>query len=47
MYARHPVLRVLIACALAFLLAPLLVVIGVSFNPTSAFRVPIGAVSTR
>ncbi|MCJ2073366.1 ABC transporter permease [Methylobacterium sp. J-030] len=32
---------------LAFLLAPILVVIGVSFNPTSAFRIPIGAVSMR
>jgi putative spermidine/putrescine transport system permease protein len=47
MYARHPLLRVLIACAFAFLLAPMVVVVGVSFNPTSAFRVPVGAFSTR
>lgn len=47
MYARHPLLRAFAALAFVFLLAPIVVVVGVSFNTTSAFRIPVGALSLR
>ena len=47
MYARHPTMRLFVACAFVFLLAPIVVVIGVSFNTTSAFRLPLTGLSLR
>ena len=40
MYARHPLLRTFVGFAFVFLLAPIVVVVLVSFNPTSDFRIP-------
>jgi putative spermidine/putrescine transport system permease protein len=47
MYARHLALRLFVFGTFIFLLAPIVVVIGVSFNPTSALRVPLGDFSLR
>jgi putative spermidine/putrescine transport system permease protein len=40
-------MRTFVGCAFVFLLAPIVVVVAVSFNPTSAFRIPLGEISLR
>jgi len=47
MYARSLSLRVFVTLVYVFLLAPLVVVVLVSFNPTSGFRIPLTEVSLR
>jgi ABC-type spermidine/putrescine transport system permease subunit II len=47
MYARHLTLRLFVVGAFVFLLAPIVVVVAVSFSPTSALRVPLGDFSLR
>jgi putative spermidine/putrescine transport system permease protein len=47
MYAANPALRAFVALVFVFLLAPLVVVVLVSFNPTSGFRIPTWEFSLR
>ncbi|WP_046866758.1 ABC transporter permease [Microvirga massiliensis] len=47
MYSKSPFLRVFVALVYLFLLAPIIVVVLVSFNPTSGFRIPTTEVSFR
>lgn len=47
MYATNRVLLITILLIYAFLLAPLIVIVAVSFNPTSAFRIPLTEFSLR
>jgi len=47
MYARSLPLRLFVALVFVFLLAPLIVVMLVSFNPTSGFRIPLSEISLR
>ena len=47
MYARNKVLLTAVLLIYAFLLAPLLVIVAVSFNPTSGFRIPLTEFSLR
>lgn len=47
MYARSPVLRLIVIAIYVFLLAPLIVIVLVSVNPTSGFRIPITEFSWR
>ena len=47
MYAKSLPLRIFVFVTFVFLLAPIVVVVLVSFNPTSAFKIPTTAVSFR
>lgn len=47
MYGRSNALRLFVALVFVFLLAPLVVVVLVSFNPTSGFRIPVTEFSLR
>jgi ABC-type spermidine/putrescine transport system permease subunit II len=47
MYARSLILKAYVCLVLAVVIAPLLVVVGVSFNPTSRFAISLAAVSLR
>jgi putative spermidine/putrescine transport system permease protein len=47
MYAKSLPLRMFVFVTFVFLLAPIVVVVLVSFNPTSAFKIPTTAVSFR
>lgn len=47
MYARSLPLRLFVFATFVFLLAPIVVVVLVSFNPTSAFKIPTTAISFR
>jgi putative spermidine/putrescine transport system permease protein len=47
MYARSPLLRWYVYLVLAIVIAPLIVVVGVSFNPTSQFRIATDSLSLR
>ena len=47
MYAGHPAMRAFVALVFVFLLAPLVVIVAVSFNPTSGFRIPLTEFSLR
>ncbi len=47
MYARSPLLRLYVVIILAIIIAPLLVVVGVSFNPTPQFVIAAHGASLR
>jgi len=47
MYARSFALRLYVLLIYAFLLVPLVVIVAVSFNPTSGFRIPLNELSLR
>lgn len=47
MYQSHPTLRIFVGLIFVFLLAPLVVVVLVSINPTSGFRIPTTELSLR
>lgn len=47
MYGKSLPLRIFVTLVYVFLLAPLVVVVLVSFNPTSGFRIPISEFSLR
>jgi len=45
MYARHPAIRILVGFVFLIMLAPIFVVMAVSFSPSAAFRVPLSEAS--